>query len=357
MNTPERNALLMETDGLDSSETARRLSKALKSSSLYATSKERLRKASESKRPSVMAAYMESRDLDFSVATMKEYARLETQVLLLAAKALPEWWANPLDASSKPESSLTSVGQLWAQSDGTALTIDELILSEETSDREKADILTRRVDFYRKDAEQKASNAFEEFRHGEEGKTLSPFKGIRQALTFALLLLGNGYALALLAIPSQQVKDAFFRPDFSALPAYAVYLVLIGAFAYDVLYVAQAIVFSRQNAVLDYAAKFAKAKSESYLKALDQAAQALLKDLLSAVKAHRPMPANSFGKYGSDLEGQMDLEAVIRSQEAKRNHRHGFLNALFLSYSWLFVFMVAFSVVVLIVLAQKGTLA
>lgn len=355
MDTRVRNILLMEQDGFDCSAQARELSRDLRDSSLYKNSLERLKLASETcPTPSVIAAYTECRDLKFEISTMREYSQLETQVFIAGVRALPQWWTNPFNPTRETSGGISSVGQLFADDTGER-TIDDVLTDQRMAVPDKVSLLTDRVNRWHRDMTYRTSEVMSGFR--EASSRDSGARGISFYLQLVVLFAANIFCLVLMLLPYEAIIEAFYRPTLSSIQTYVVYVPMIATAIYDVLYIVYTIVFLRRNRVADYASKFSREKSKSYLNNLDQAALRLVKDLTSAAESCISMPANCLSSYSSALGEELDMEALSEEQRRKAKHPHGFLRALYLFSLWLCVFAVIFAILALVLIYVGGFFA
>ncbi len=353
MNTVERNWLLMEVSGLDSSKEAPELSNRLFNSAVFNAAQEGLARAAKTKRPSALRNYNDIRDLDFSVSTIADYSRLEANVLLFYVKARPQSWVNPLDNDNAGQDEVNSIGQLYAYEDGNPTTIDQLIADKELSFAAKENALALRVFDWQRDVAQKATEQISQIKGGVGWERRQHLKTLVYSLRLSLLLIANLLSVALFLVPSEDFRLAFYNPNSADIISFVIYIPLIFTLIYDVIYVWWNTMDHRLNQSLSYSRRFVFFNSRKFFSELAQNSQELMADIESHLKAKTPMGAGSLWayplKYGSQIAG--------REEKSVGSGKRNFLSIVFVVVTWLTFFAVLFAMIAISLLADKGLFA
>lgn len=342
MNTPERNRLLMEMAGISSPGEVRDLSTALKTSPLYIEAKIQLHRASLSNRPSSLKDYAELRDLDFAVTTMADYASLEVYVLSYAIRSFPAYWTNPFEWEKDKQSPL-SIGSLLVFRNGKPCSIDDLLTDETIPDEEKEEILSQRVEGWRKDEAEKAVKAAESV-----GKEESPLlRALSLSLGASLFLFGNAYTFYLYSNPL--LSPFALAPDGSYLSTYAILLTTASLFFYDAFFALILCLQTHRNRELTYARGIAKRRLSRWLDELRKRSSALREALLDHVARRVPLSKTSLSDFV--FKGGREVDRIYRMVYRKRRR---WIRSVFVAVSWLFAFVLIFSIAIVAIDLQRG---
>lgn len=304
MNTLERNWLLMEQEGFDTTKACVPLSEALFHSPLYKISLEKLERASSCGRTSVLQAYHELRDLNFSVASILNYALLETKVLNLALKSAPEWWVNPFDFN-ETKLSVTTIGDLFAKDD-CSMTFNQLLNNKEISDIEKKEIVKERVHQYRVDMSTKFDNVMDSIKgKGENSNRFFTFSKI------AYVLLLNLFWIFLFMIPSYDYMNSFYHPSVDSLETWMLYLPSFTIPVADLFYFLDTLIQIRLNKNSSYLRHYQRLRETHYLALLDKCSLELMKRLFIAIDVQDTSFSIPISYYADKLNEELNLNRVV----------------------------------------------
>lgn len=334
----------MEMTGINCAKEAESLSNALRNSPLYIDSKIRLNQASLTGFPSIIKDYTSLRDLDFAVTTMADYASLETHILTYAIHSFPEWWTNPFEKEKGKESPL-SLGSLLIDDKGEIITIDSLIEEVDISEEEKLSLIEERIDGWHKDQSERLLNAIST---AKEQKNFNPWlRGITDFFSFILLIFGNLFVAYVFS--NELLRPFVNAPDKTYLSTYAIYIPLVFCLIYDFLFSLKLVIQSRRYQGIYYVMNFSRKKLEKVLRSLNYQTAKLSSYLKSHVRSKTTCDKDSINYFVFE-----ESKVIKGIEKVGKEPPHRILEACFLTFFWLFAFVLAFGVIVVVINMQRG---
>ncbi len=265
--------------------------------------------------------------LDMDPRTVEEVFILQDKIYYLALNSYPEYFINPFAVHPNFQSKVTSIGQLMFSVNGKQRMLNDIIMDDTVSSKEKKEAVDDQLQYYLKDIENTANESLNKLRNDKGFSRRDVPSMVWRVITYIILALSNAFFVVLYARAPDVMMEFLYTPDFTKVMTYVMWGYPIVLFLYDLFFSIFHSYRARVSEPYTYAKRFVVKNSEKVFDDLDASYEKLKNYIYGAINSKIALK-NDIHDFSRLSKGFIDFDAVIHVEKVKNRRAYGILSAL-----------------------------
>lgn len=310
MNNIDKALLLGEYFGIDTTNFTSSYIRSVIESKSYSTLCENVKWAENFNLRNSSKLISDFKNINYDVNSFEESVIFASRINYLSSVSSEEYYINPLVSYDVPIKT-RSIGDLMVTYGGDKHSFNELILDESHPLSYKTNIVVRRVEYYRKEASEKALASFEKTSENKGIRHiifLRIWKMIFLALVVLLFVSGASY---LFFGNEPELQNLLRNFDFNNYIFYGPFIYFLSACVMVFSWFAMFAYFNRGYSPYFYYRKLGRNQASKLYENINKHAQSLAEYIYQAIKEGKPL-SNDIQKFAlsakdDELRGYLDM--------------------------------------------------
>lgn len=269
------------------------------------------------------------KNINYNISSFEDSVIFSSRINYLSSVSSEEYYINPL-VSYDLKIKTRSIGDLMVSYAGDKHSINDLILDETHPLSYKTNIVVRQVEYYRKEASDKALLSFEKTSKNRGIRHLI-FQRVWKMIFLALIVIVFGAgALYLFFGNEPEIQDLLRDFDFSNYVFYGIFTYFLSFCGLVFSWFALFAYFNRGYSPYFYYRKLGRNQASKLYADINNRAQALAEYIFQGIKEGKPL-ANDIGKFAINAKDD-ELKIYLKMYDLDEKPRFNLIWSIFKAF-------------------------
>ncbi len=340
--------LLAEMSGWNVSPYIENISYELVSSPEYKILEENVKLAKDHLSEAAIEVVASFESLDMKPRTVEQVFILQDKIYYLALNSYPEYFINPFAVHPDFNSSVTTIGQLMFSINGKQRPLNDIILDDSISSRDKKLAVDDQIQYYLEDIENTANESLNKLKNDKGFSRNNMGSEVWRIFSIILIILANVFAVILYSCAPDVMMEFLYVPDASRVMTFVMWGYPVALFLFDLFFSIFHSYRARVSEPYTYAKRFVTKNSSKIFDSLEEGYESLKNYVYGAINSRIALK-NDIHDFSRLSIGYIDFDAVINVEKVKKRRAYRILSFLSNIFTALCTIMLLLSVIVLII--------